>query len=155
VENTYACPGRKAPSATPARVAYIRQIKRLTPNPNNMGQRHQAFIIARVVPHGGTKHQYRCIAAFHHQWCYGKLPLQATRRLLTLVKQKDNADIIRAEIRSINGKYGSLGNKPDVPDVPCPYVALLLATCWSTDLAVDSLYASSSNPSSPPHSTHK
>jgi hypothetical protein len=62
---------------------------------------------------------------------------------LTLVKQKDNADIIRAEIRSINGKYGSLGNKPDVPDVPCPYVALLLATCWSTDLAVDSLYASS------------
>ena len=108
-----------------------------------MGQRHQAFIIARVVPHGCTKHQYRCIAAFHHQWCYGKLPLHATRRLLTLIKQKDNADIIRAEIRSIDGKYGSLGKEPDIPGVPCPYAALLLATCWSIDLSSVPLYASS------------
>jgi hypothetical protein len=95
-----------------------------------MGQRHQAFIITRVIPHGGTKPLYRCIAAFHHQWCYGKLPLQATRRLLTLVKQKDNAEIIRAEIQSIHGKYGTIGTKPKIPSVPCPYIALLLAISW-------------------------
>lgn len=35
-----------------------------------MGQRHQAFIIARVVPHGNTdrKAYYRCLGAYHHQW---------------------------------------------------------------------------------------
>jgi hypothetical protein len=27
-----------------------------------------------------------------------------------------------------------LGKKPAIPGVPCPYTALLLATCWSVDL---------------------
>jgi hypothetical protein len=107
-----------------------------------MGQRHQAFAIARIVLRGRTEPQYRCIAAFHHQWCYGKLPLKATRRFLTLIKQKSNAEIIRAEIQSIDGKYGALGEKPDIPAVPCPYTALLLATCWSIDLKEDPVYIS-------------
>jgi hypothetical protein len=99
-----------------------------------MGQRHQAFVIARVIRHKETQPKYRCIAAVHHQWCYGRLPLRATRRLLTLVKQKDNAEIIRSEIRSIDGMYGAGNQQPKVPKIPCPYTAFLLATAWTTDL---------------------
>ncbi|KII92947.1 hypothetical protein PLICRDRAFT_172971 [Plicaturopsis crispa FD-325 SS-3] len=98
-----------------------------------MGQRHKAFVIARVLPHiseEDTTAKYRCVAAFHHQWCYGRLPLLATRRFLTLAK--NNATIIRSEIRAIDGKYGK-----HIDDTPCPYIAFLLATAWTTDLSGD------------------
>ncbi|KAK0190980.1 hypothetical protein F5146DRAFT_1121358 [Armillaria mellea] len=64
-----------------------------------MGQRHQVSAIAKVIPKGYTRAYYRCIAAWHHQWCYGTLPLKATRRFLTLLKQKNNAEIVLDEIR--------------------------------------------------------
>ena len=75
-----------------------------------MGQRHQAFVIARVRPHSadsstGTPPKYHCIAALHHQWCYGRLALQAAYRFITKAMQMNNAQIIRAEIASIQGKY--------------------------------------------------
>ncbi|RDB21908.1 hypothetical protein Hypma_010968 [Hypsizygus marmoreus] len=101
-----------------------------------MGQRHQAFVIAKVVPHGQTQARYRCIAALHHQWCYGRLPLKATRRFLSVVKQKDNAEIIHEELRLIQGKYARWGEqpeKPKIPNVPCPYTAFLLGTSWNLD----------------------
>ena len=98
-----------------------------------MGQRHQAFIVARLVPHGETKPYYRCIAALHHQWCYGCLPLRAARRLLTLVKQKDNAKIISEEIRLLQGKYGRCKRQPKMPEVPSPYIGFLLASAWNFD----------------------
>ncbi|KZT12653.1 uncharacterized protein LAESUDRAFT_709867 [Laetiporus sulphureus 93-53] len=98
-----------------------------------MGQRHQAFVIARVVPHGSADGQakYRCIAAWHNQWCYERLPLRATSRLITLLKQKDNAEIVEAEIRSIHGKYGRFGKEPCIPQAPCPFTAALLALAWN------------------------
>ncbi|KAI0922000.1 hypothetical protein AcW2_006816 [Taiwanofungus camphoratus] len=103
-----------------------------------MGQPLQAYVIARVQPHGppDTPPKYRCIAAYHHQWCYGRLPLYALRRFLTLVKQKDNARIIRAEIRSIDGKYGRWlePEGPKMPRTPCPFTAGLLGVSWTTDL---------------------
>lgn len=103
-----------------------------------MGRRHQAFAIAKVIPHSSTdgKAYYRCVAAFHEQHCYGKLPLQATRRFLTLIKQNYNAEIIRAELRSIQSKYSRPESKtePVAPDLPCPYICFLLGTCWSVDL---------------------
>ena len=98
-----------------------------------MGQRHQAFVVARLVPHGQTRPYYRCIAALHHQWCYGRLPLRAARRLLTLVKQKDNAEIIREEIRLLQGKYGRCKRQPKIPEVPSPYIGFLLASAWNLD----------------------
>jgi hypothetical protein len=111
-----------------------------------MGQRHQAFVIARVRPHSGdssTPPKYRCIAAFHHQWCYGRLPLHATHRFITQVKQKDNAEIIRSEIAAIQGKFGRWGEEPALPRFPCPFTAFLLATNWSVDLEdIDFPYAS-------------
>ncbi|TFK85059.1 hypothetical protein K466DRAFT_623342 [Polyporus arcularius HHB13444] len=104
-----------------------------------MGQRHQVFLIARVRLHGGPPDHpgnRRCIAAaFHHQTCFGSLPLTAMRRLVTLLGQPDNADIVRAEVRDIEGKYGSHSEvEPHMPDVPCPFSAVLLAMAWSADL---------------------
>ncbi|KAI0312684.1 hypothetical protein OF83DRAFT_1176408, partial [Amylostereum chailletii] len=92
-----------------------------------MGQRHQIFLIARVRPHGDadTKPNYRCVAALHHQWCYGTLPLKAARRFISL------------------GKYGSCGDKdPCIPDIPCPYLTYLLVTSWCVDLDAEEVYYS-------------
>ncbi|KAM5532637.1 hypothetical protein V8D89_013681 [Ganoderma adspersum] len=100
---------------------------------------HQAFLIARVRPHGAPHNdpgQRRCIAAFHHQWCYGigSLPLLAMRCLVTLVSHPENAVVLRAELRSIDGQYGHGCAAPTVPDIPCPYAASLLGSAWTTDL---------------------
>ena len=97
-----------------------------------MGQRHQAFIIARVLTAHGEKH-YRCVGAFHHQWCYETLPLSAAARFLTLIQQKDNAEIIREELRLIQGKYGRWRRSPEIPKVPLPYTTFLLASSWNMD----------------------
>ncbi|KAJ7699973.1 hypothetical protein B0H17DRAFT_271998 [Mycena rosella] len=102
-----------------------------------MGQRHQVFIVARVVARNETVPRYRCVGAYHHQWCYGRLPLMATKRFFTLIKQKDNAEIIKEEIRAIQGKYDS-GEK--LPKAPCPYSLFLLASAWCVDL--ENRYAS-------------
>ncbi|TFK83185.1 hypothetical protein K466DRAFT_458492, partial [Polyporus arcularius HHB13444] len=103
-----------------------------------MGHRHQVLLIARVRPHGAPPDHpgnRRCIAAFHHQWCKGSSPLIAMRRLVTLIQQPDNAAIVRAEVRDIEGKYGSHGAvEPRIPDTPCPFTAALLAMAWSADL---------------------
>ncbi len=112
-----------------------------------MGQRHQVFLIARVRPHGvppdhpGNR---RCIAAFHHQWCYGTLPLRAMRRLISLISQPETAAVVRAEIRAIDGKYGAIqAQEPRIPAVPCPYSASLLGVAWTTDLdSEDEIYIS-------------
>lgn len=114
-----------------------------------MGQRHQAFIIARVVAHGDTKAYYRCLGAIHHQWyatetilplvlmipacrCYGLLPLRAVDRFLTLAKNPINAVIIREEIKSVQGQYGR-NAEPKIPDVPLPYSIFLLSSAFNCD----------------------
>jgi hypothetical protein len=111
-----------------------------------MGQRYQAFVIARVRPHStdsSAPPRYRCIAAFHHQWCYGRLPLIATNRFITQVKQANNAEIIRTEIAATQSKYGRWKQEPQLPRIPCPFTAFLLATNWSVDLEdPDVIYAS-------------
>ncbi|KAI1785360.1 hypothetical protein LXA43DRAFT_1185915, partial [Ganoderma leucocontextum] len=111
-----------------------------------MGERHQAFLIARVRPHGaqaGDPGQRRCIAGFHHQWCCGILPLLAMRRLITLVSHPENAAVVRAELRTIDGQYGYGYEEPEIPDIPCPYTASLLGSAWTTDLeAGQTVYAS-------------
>ncbi|KAJ7904413.1 hypothetical protein B0H14DRAFT_3421196 [Mycena olivaceomarginata] len=99
-----------------------------------MGQRHQVFLVARVVPSAGGEARYRCVAAYHHQWCYGRLPLIAARRFLTLLKQKDNAKLVSEEVRALQGKYGTGTSEPRLPDVPCPYTTFLMASSWCVDL---------------------
>ena len=101
-----------------------------------MGQRYQVYLIARVTPHGKPlgETRYRCIAAFHHPWCYGRLPLRAATRFFTLIKQKENAEIIREEINNIHGLYGIFRTPPKPPQVPCPYAHFLLHSAWTSDL---------------------
>lgn len=107
-----------------------------------MGQRHQAFIVAKVKPHGSSTARYRCIAAYHSQWCYGTLPLRAAYRVLSAVKQPENAEVIREELRSIDGKYGCYRQKPSILQVPCPFIATILANNWDIDLSPKSVYFS-------------
>ncbi|KAH9918136.1 uncharacterized protein B0H18DRAFT_912932 [Fomitopsis serialis] len=100
-----------------------------------MGRRHQAFLIARVVPHGAPdgRPRYRCIAAYHHQECYGDIPAAAIIRFVTLLKQKENAEVVRAEIQNIHGKYGRWTQEPKLPEHPCPFTASLLSMAWCVD----------------------
>jgi hypothetical protein len=51
---------------------------------------------------------------------------------MTLIKQEDNATIIREELRAIDGLYGRFD--PPIPDIPCPFTYFLLLSAWSTDL---------------------
>ncbi|KAF5336256.1 hypothetical protein D9758_016062 [Tetrapyrgos nigripes] len=101
-----------------------------------MGQRHQVFVIARLVPHGSTTGQafYRCIAAHHHQFCYGSLPLRGVNRFLALLRNENNASIIRDEIRRVQGVYGRRGESPYMPLMPCPYTLFLLSLAWNVDM---------------------
>ncbi|KAF8165997.1 hypothetical protein B0H34DRAFT_649747 [Crassisporium funariophilum] len=98
-----------------------------------MGQRHQVYLIAKVVPHDKTPREarYRCIGALHHHWCYGRAPLQATTRFMKLIKQKENAEIIREEINALHGLYGVFSQKPDLPEIPCPFAHFLVSSSWS------------------------
>ncbi|KAJ6515985.1 hypothetical protein C8R45DRAFT_1141312 [Mycena sanguinolenta] len=99
-----------------------------------MGQRHQVFLVARVTARSATQPRYRCIGAYHHQWCYGRLPLMAARRFLTLIKQEDISRLVREELRALQGKYGEGITEPHMPDVPCPYTTFLVASAWCVDL---------------------
>jgi hypothetical protein len=108
--------------------------------PARMDQKHQVFAIARIRLHGESTAKYRCVAAssFHHQpeWRDGRvrLPLAATHRFLTLIRQKDNAEIIREELRQLDGKFGRWKQQSALPGIACPYVAFLLGSTWTLDL---------------------
>jgi hypothetical protein len=110
-----------------------------------MGQRHQAFVIARLRARGSSDAKYRCIAVIHHQWCYGRLPLRAAHRMLELVRQPDNAQIVRLEVAAAHDQYGLPDDLPEMPDAPCPFVLLLLRQAFSVDLTPGSIYASNTS----------
>lgn len=65
-----------------------------------------------------------------------RLPLKAATRFMSLIKQKDNAEIVTSEIRAIQGKYGPGNSEPMFPPVPCSYTTFLLASAWCVDLTV-------------------
>ncbi|KAI1782338.1 hypothetical protein LXA43DRAFT_906063 [Ganoderma leucocontextum] len=109
-----------------------------------MGQRHQAFLITRICPHSAQPSdpgQRRCIAAFYHQWCYGMVLWHsptgrlASPHLITLMSHPENAAMVRAELRAIDGQYRQHSEEePMIPDIPCPYAVSLLASAYTTDL---------------------
>ncbi|KAH9918152.1 uncharacterized protein B0H18DRAFT_883037, partial [Fomitopsis serialis] len=94
-----------------------------------------AFLIARVIPHGAKdgRPRYRCIAAYHHQDCYEDLPAAAISRFVTLLKQRENAEVVRAEIQKLQGKHGRWTQEPKLPKYPCPFTASLLGMAWCVD----------------------
>ena len=95
-----------------------------------MGHRHMAFVIARVRPYSVSERAYRCVAAFYHQWCFGTGPLRAVRRFVSMVKQKETGDVVRAELRAIDGLYGPQGMEPMCPQRPCPFILTLLCQAY-------------------------
>ncbi|KAF7301374.1 hypothetical protein MIND_00702600 [Mycena indigotica] len=121
-----------------------------------MGQSHQIFLVARVVAHGANAARYRCVGAYHHQWCvvlwqvrshqledtfyvhssFKRLPLMGARSFLDLLKQKDNAKIVQAEIDAIQGQYGkdTLKLPRRAKYIPCPYSLFLAASAFCVDL---------------------
>ncbi|EIW56023.1 uncharacterized protein TRAVEDRAFT_98499, partial [Trametes versicolor FP-101664 SS1] len=74
-----------------------------------IGSPHQAFLLARVRPHGTPPRspgRYRCIGALHiHSDCTDVVPLRAVRRFINLISQKGNASVVRSELRAIDGQY--------------------------------------------------
>jgi len=55
------------------------------------------------------------------------------RHFIALLKQKENAEVVKAEIQSIQGKYGRWTQEPKLPKHPCPFTASLLGTAWCAD----------------------
>ena len=84
-----------------------------------MGQYHGAFMIAKVRPHGGGEARYRSLGGIWNSWCYGSLPVKAAHRMITLLRQQPNAQIVGEELRRIEGKYGAHGTmEPTIIDFP-------------------------------------
>ncbi|KAH9889327.1 hypothetical protein C8Q73DRAFT_154453 [Cubamyces lactineus] len=108
-----------------------------------MGRRFQVFLIARVpvslnVP-GSSTDKYLCIGAFYHQWCDRTKPLEALHRFFNLLLQKENAALVRDELRLMEHyQYFKRTGLPLLeffnPAVPCPYTVSLLSISWTTDL---------------------
>ncbi|KAJ2926097.1 hypothetical protein H1R20_g10998, partial [Candolleomyces eurysporus] len=97
-----------------------------------MGQRHQIFVVARVSVAPGKPRQYRCIAALHHQWCYGKLPLYAINSFKRLARVPENAALIEEELATYHER------KKFLPGRPCPYTSYLTESAFSVDLVRES-----------------
>ncbi|KAH6915124.1 hypothetical protein BKA70DRAFT_1258059 [Coprinopsis sp. MPI-PUGE-AT-0042] len=96
-----------------------------------MGQRHQAFLIARVIPRQGeTEAKYRCVAALHHQWCYAHLPLKAAYRFYQRARQPENAALLREDLL----QYPKRAGQKQTAAEPCPYASFLLQTAFSVDM---------------------
>ncbi|KAA1465908.1 hypothetical protein DENSPDRAFT_876085 [Dentipellis sp. KUC8613] len=111
-----------------------------------MGQRHQVYLIARIRGKGAdpsSRGRYRCVFGWHHQWCYARLPLLGTHRFFTLLKNPDNAEIVRWELDRIQGLWAD--DEELTAILPCPYTSFLLGTSWNVDLegnVIDDAYTS-------------
>ena len=59
------------------------------------------------------------MGAYEHAWCHGLLPVRAAYRTIILLKQQPNAQIVREELRTIDGEYSAFGEEePKVPKLP-------------------------------------
>jgi hypothetical protein len=71
------------------------------------------------------------MAAFHHRWCYGKLPLLCVTRLKHLAAAKANAALIRRDL----DRYRDGVKKSRT--IPCPYTSFLAGTAFTVDIDRD------------------
>lgn len=84
-----------------------------------MGQRHQVYCRVKSAQDGSVQW-----FAYHHQWCYGTLPLKALRRILLyekkaqkdyLLTQRPSGDVIKA-LLSTDPTEGFHTNYLDITD---------------------------------------
>ena len=100
-----------------------------------MGNRHQCYVIARVKPRGSTKRKYRCVAAWHHQFCGVDAANEAVKRFLTTLRVPENLEVVREELLSLDDEYPeNVRDEPEMPVVPCPYISRILGDSWDTDM---------------------
>ncbi|KAI0333019.1 hypothetical protein GY45DRAFT_1298126 [Cubamyces sp. BRFM 1775] len=109
-----------------------------------MGRQQQVFLIARVRSRDG-KLAYQCVAALHHRWCYGAIPLGSMAHFFAMLSREENAAIVREELLLLDGK---LPHSTEVISnggiyMPCPYSWSLLANAWTRNLEEDAIYYSS------------
>ncbi|KAJ8472358.1 hypothetical protein ONZ45_g16679 [Pleurotus djamor] len=105
-----------------------------------LGQRHQVYLIARVIPHDSTSGEalYRSLGGFYDQRCYDQRPVQGTRRFINLISQPQNAAVIRFEVGALQGRYSKQnGLDPAFLRIPCPYLLYVLAMAWNFDVEAE------------------
>ncbi|KAJ3543047.1 hypothetical protein NMY22_g3280 [Coprinellus aureogranulatus] len=95
---------------------------------STMGARHQLFLVARVRKESEAPKEYRCVAAFHRQWCSGTSPLLCVHRFRLLARVKSNADLIQRDLDMYH-----LGLQRS-SEFPCPYISFLAGMAFSIDL---------------------
>ena len=92
-----------------------------------MGRRLQAYLIARVntAREEPARLEYRCVGAIYHQSIFAERTLKAAHLFERLAKQKDNAALLREDLR----RYAER-NETD-PAFPCLYASWLLYSAFS------------------------
>ena len=61
---------------------------------------------------------------------------------MKLLRNLENAAVVRSELCDLDGKYKS---SAILPIAPCPYTLSLLGMAWTTDLAASTQYMSGVN----------
>ncbi|KAK0653124.1 hypothetical protein B0T16DRAFT_407477 [Cercophora newfieldiana] len=98
-----------------------------------MGQRHQLFIIAKILG------RYRTIAVVHHQWLYGSGPTKACWRILQILEHPANKQLIRHELCYAAARPNSWWDTLE-DTIPFPITAACLLLGSGLDPRPDSYY---------------
>ncbi|KAJ8095109.1 hypothetical protein PM082_010328 [Marasmius tenuissimus] len=74
--------------------------------------------------------------------CFRTLPVEAARHFIESVKVEENAEVIRLELKAIDGRYGAhTDEEPVITAHPCPFTLFLLAMAFNADIGHE-IYAS-------------
>ncbi|KAF2001563.1 hypothetical protein P154DRAFT_619238 [Amniculicola lignicola CBS 123094] len=96
-----------------------------------MGQRHQLFVIAKVLD------RYRSLAAVHHQWLYGFTALRTCRRLAQIFQAPENRHLLKLELARAAALDEKVWAAPvdwnSYPEFPFITTALMLGTALDLD----------------------
>ncbi|KAL9628407.1 MAG: hypothetical protein Q9204_005905, partial [Flavoplaca sp. TL-2023a] len=98
-----------------------------------MGQRHQLFVIARIIG------RYRQLAAIHHQWLYGHTALRRCRDTLNIFGNKTNRIPLQQELIAASQKHDDFwlaahDDRDKNEHVPFPFIMTCLVTGASFNL---------------------
>ncbi|KAL8887017.1 MAG: hypothetical protein Q9215_005353 [Flavoplaca cf. flavocitrina] len=98
-----------------------------------MGQRHQLFVIARIIG------RYRQLAAIHHQWLYGHTALRRCRDILNIFGNKTNRiplpqELIAASQKDDDFWLAAHDDRHKNEHVPFPFIMTCLVTGASFNL---------------------
>ncbi|KAF2867505.1 hypothetical protein BDV95DRAFT_598161 [Massariosphaeria phaeospora] len=96
-----------------------------------MGQRHQAFVIAKI------NGRYRSLAAVHNQWYYGLTAVKGCRRILTVLEDPTNRHLLELELARASRSTPETWDAMDDWDrniAEFPFITTCLVAAGSVDL---------------------